>query len=93
MNGRGTVGELFKLLFFVINLPKLSFTEVTITRYYQGVFNQILDNIRLKIIKLRKSNRLREKSLASFLRLWFSSINQCHLNVSVLNNCAHPLIE
>ena len=23
-------------------------------------------------------NTLREKSLASFLRLWFSSINQCH---------------
>ena len=26
---------------------------------------------------------LREKSLASFLRLWFLSIYQCHLDVSV----------
>ena len=34
---------------------------------------------------------LRKKSLASVLRLWLSSTNQCHKNVSVFNNCAHAL--
>ena len=34
---------------------------------------------------------LREKSLANFLRLWFSFTNHCHKNISVLNNCDHLL--